>query len=202
MRQKNAALIDNILRCIDEYQSEHGVSPSTREIASMTQTDCGSISRYLKHMESEGLLVRKGTRCIETRRSKARSSSVVVPLVGRIACGEPIFAEENIEEYLPIPSEWSGADSFFFLRAQGDSMINIGIDDGDLILVRRQDYAGKGDVIVALVDDDATLKRYYPSAGKITLRPENDDLSPIEIDPTEHSFQIQGIAVSVVKSIH
>ena len=202
MRPKNKELMDAILHCIDEYQSRYGASPSTREIAEFTGSDCGSISRYLSYMEQQGLLERKGTRSIETKKSKARSGMVCVPLVGSIACGNPILADEDVEEYIPVPAEYASGEDFFFLRAKGSSMVNAGIDDGDLVLIRRQNTARKGQIIVAIIDnEEATLKRYYPEKRKVVLQPENDDFVPIEIDPHCCRFLIQGVAISVTKSI-
>ena len=121
------------------------------------------------------------------------------PILGRIACGIPKFAEENIEEYVRLPVALFGKGNFFILRAYGDSMIEAGIDDGDLVLIRQQNYADEGQIVVALMEDDATLKRYYPEPEnqRIRLHPENSRMDDIYVDYCE----IQGVAVKVLKDL-
>ena len=123
-----------------------------------------------------------------------------VPLLGAVSCGIPKFAEGNIEEYVQLPTALFGKGDFFLLRASGDSMIEAGIDDGDLILVRHQDHADPGQIVVALIgEDEATLKRFYPehSKGIIRLHPENSALDDIIVE----NCAIQGVAVHVMKSL-
>jgi len=122
-----------------------------------------------------------------------------VPLVGTIACGTPMLAEQNIESYIPISKELIGQGTFFALHAKGDSMINANIGDGDFVIVRQQNYANEGDIIVALIDEEATLKRYFldKKQQKIRLHPENDELSDMFFD----NINIQGVAVKVLKDL-
>ena len=126
-------------------------------------------------------------------------SSVRVPVLGSVSCGLPKFAEENIEEYVRLPSSLFGDGEFYFLRAKGDSMIGAGIDDGDLVLIRRQDTARPGQIAVALTDDEATLKRFYPEPQnrRIRLHPENPELEDIYVE----NCAVQGIAVKVIKNL-
>lgn len=120
-----------------------------------------------------------------------------VPVLGEVACGSPILAEENIEEYVRLPISIFGKGDFFILRARGDSMINAGIEDGDLILARKQEVAEYNQIVVALVGDEATLKRFRPQGGKIYLHAENPAYEDIVLD----SCLIQGVAVKIIKDI-
>lgn len=126
----------------------------------------------------------------------------VPPVIGTIACGTPIYAEQNIEEYVRLPASWFGSGEHYLLRAKGDSMTGIGIDNGDLVVIRYQEHAEPGEVIVALVDDDsATLKRYFPDdeTRMIRLHPENENMEDIYVEP--ESLRIQGVAVMTLKNI-
>ena len=125
--------------------------------------------------------------------------SVKVPVLGSVSCGVPKLAIENIEEYIRLPVALFGRGDFFILRANGDSMIEAGIDDGDLVLIREQNYADPGQIVVALMDDEATLKRFYPEPKKrrFRLHPENSALKNIYVK----ECIIQGIAVKVLKDL-
>ena len=122
-----------------------------------------------------------------------------LPVVGSIACGTPLLAEENIEKYLPVPNDFLGAGKFFILRANGNSMIKAGIEDGDYVIVKQQETAEIGQIIVALINDEATLKRYYIDNEKqqVRLHPENDKMK----DMYFKNVVIQGIAVKVIKDL-
>ena len=120
-------------------------------------------------------------------------------VLGNIACGLPNVAEENIEEYVSLPESLFGRGEFYILRARGESMIEAGIEDGDLVVIRKQSYANDGDIIVALVEEEATLKRMYREEnGRIILHPENKEMSDIIVD----NCIIQGIAVKVIKDLN
>ena len=121
-------------------------------------------------------------------------------VLGNIACGLPNVAEENIEEYVSLPESLFGRGEFYILRARGESMIEAGIEDGDLVVIRKQSDANDGDIIVALVEEEATLKRLYRDEenGRIILHPENKDMSDIVVD----NCIIQGIAVKVIKDLN
>ena len=128
---------------------------------------------------------------------RSASGAIKVPLVGRIACGVPDLAEENIEEYISLPESMIGEGQHFILRASGNSMIDIGIATGDLVVIRQTTCAENGQVVAALVDNEATLKRYYKEKGHIRLHPENKRMKDIIVD----DCIIQGIAVKVIKDI-
>ena len=116
------------------------------------------------------------------RSNLVRREVVNVPLLGRVAAGQPLLAVENIETYFPIPSEYVPNEETFMLRVTGESMVNAGIFDGDNILVQRQSTAGNGDMVVALIDDSATVKTFYKEDGHYRLQPENDSMEPIIVE--------------------
>ena len=199
MRSKNPAYFELLIRFIDDYIDNYGRSPSTQEIASGTGLSPATVSRYLSRMREDGIIDCSGHRNIVTKRNSAIETNAV-PVLGSVSCGIPKFAEENIEEYVKLPVSLFGKGDFFLLRASGNSMIEAGIDNGDLVLVRRQDYAAPGQIVVALMEEEATLKRYYPEPqnGYIRLHPENKDLDDIIVD---HCL-IQGVAVHVIKELN
>jgi repressor LexA len=200
MRSKNQEYFTLLERYIDTYTDSHGVSPSTREIAAGTGLSLATVSRYLSYMRENGMIDYVGQRNIITQRKRMTSTgSNKVPLLGSVSCGIPKFAEGNIEEYVQLPTALFGKGDFFLLRASGDSMIEAGIDNGDLVLVKHQDHAEPGQIVVALIgDDEATLKRFYPEPqrGIIRLHPENPSLDDIIVE----NCSIQGVAVHVMKS--
>ena len=201
MRSKNQEYFTLLERYIDTYTDSHGVSPSTREIAAGTGLSLATVSRYLSYMRENGIIDYVGQRNIITQRKRMTSTgSNKVPLLGAVSCGIPKFAEGNIEEYVQLPTALFGKGDFFLLRASGDSMIEAGIDNGDLVLIKHQDHAEPGQIVVALIgDDEATLKRFYPEPqhGIIRLHPENPALDDIIVE----NCAIQGIAVHVMKSL-
>ena len=203
MRKKNPEYFKMLEDFINEYIMTYDRSPSQREIAQGTGMSVANVSRYLSHMRDEGMIDYDGTRNIIThRKQKMSDDTICSPIVGTVACGTPIFAEQNIEEYVRLPASWFGSGEHYLLRAKGDSMTGIGIDDGDLVVIRYQDHAEPGEVIVALVDDDsATLKRYFPDDEErmIRLHPENESMEDIYVEPD--SLRIQGVAVMALKNI-
>ena len=200
MRSKNEENFEKIERFIDEYTQDNDRSPSNREIAAATSLSSATVTRYLKEMREKGILEYDGQRNITTRRKRMfNAETIEVPLLGTIACGLPKYAEEHIEEYVWLPVSIFGRDEFYLLHADGDSMIDIGIMDGDLVLVKKQNFADPGQVVVALVENEATLKRYYPDPEnhQVRLHPENSKMDDIYV----HDCVIQGVAVKVLKDI-
>ncbi len=200
MRSEKAHAIKLIEDFIDEYHDMYGSSPSIMDIEAGTGLSKSAIGRYLIYMRDNGLVEYKGRRNVTTARGqKERGQTLKVPVLGRVSCGIPRFAEENIEEYVRLPVSLFGHGEVFFLRANGDSMIEAGINDGDLVLIRHQDYAEGGQIVVALIDDEATLKRYYPEPEhrRIRLHPENHQMDDIYVD----DCIVQGVAVKVIKDI-
>ncbi len=177
-----------ILEYIKKEILNKGYPPSVREICEAVQLkSTSSVHSHLETLEKNGYIRRDPTkpRAIEITDDMfnlTRREVVNVPILGRVAAGQPILATENIENYFPIPTEFVPNQEVFMLCVKGDSMINAGIFDGDKILVRKQPDASNGDMIVALLDDSATVKTYYKENGHCSLQPENDTMEPIIVD--------------------
>lgn len=200
MRTKNNEYFKLIENYIDNYRDTNGTVPSVREIATGIGISKSTVSRYLTDMREDGIIEYSGCRNISTRKAKkTQSDTIEVPVVGLISCGLPFLAEENIDEYVHLPVSLFGSGEFFILRASGDSMIEAGICSGDLVLIRQQNYADEGQIVVALIEDDATLKRFYPEPEnhRIRLHPENCTMDDIYAD----DCMIQGVAIKVIKDL-
>jgi repressor LexA len=173
-----------IMDYIRRFTDENGYTPSVREIAQECDIkSTATVHSYLARLQDKGFL----NKTINKKRSVTigRGSSVNIPLIGTVSAGQPIFAYENYEDYYSFPAgEFKGED-LFMLRIQGTSMINAGIMDGDKIIVRRQPTAENGEIVVAMVEDSATCKRFFRSKGQIVLHPENDHLSDMIFEPGE-----------------
>ncbi len=174
-----------ILEYIKSQILNKGYPPSVRDICEAVQLkSTSSVHSHLETLEKNGYIRRDPTKpraieIIDDNFNLVRREVVNVPIVGRVAAGQPILAVENVESYFPIPMEFMPNDQCFMLTVQGESMVNAGIFDGDTILVAQQQTAKNGDIVVALVDDSATVKTYYKEEGHIRLQPENDSMVPI-----------------------
>lgn len=201
MRTKNQHLIENIIAYINEQFSLTSKAPTMREIASEFNVSSACVWKYIKEMNEKGLVSNSGEyRGIKTKKMQKTQSNVSqVAIVGSIACGSPILAEQNIEGYISVSNDFLGYGTFFVLRANGSSMINAGISDGDYVVVRQQESAEQGQIVVALIDNETTLKRYYldNKKRKVRLHPENDTMKDMYFD----HIQIQGVAVKVIKDL-
>ena len=201
MRTKNLDLMEQILKFIDNSYSINGRSPTIREIADALQISKSCVGEYLNEMERKNLVKNNGgSRGIMTMKMAKTNNSVSnLPVVGSIACGSPLLAEENIEKYLPIPTEFLGSGKYFILKASGNSMIKANIEDGDYVIIKQQEIAEVGQIIVALINDEVTLKRYYldNKRQQVRLHPENDKMN----DMYFKSIVIQGVAVKVIKDL-
>lgn len=174
--QKNPAYYVEIKNFINSYWEQNNCAPTTREIAGGTHIPRSTVGRYIAEMRDKGEIEYEGHRNFRTRELADRTVCGV-PLVGSIACGLPGLARQDIEDYVYLPQKLIGSGKFYLLRAKGDSMINIGINSGDLVLIREQPAAEYGQVVVAQVgEEDATLKTYRPDleSGIVVLHPEND----------------------------
>ena len=173
-----------ILEFIRSEIEQKGYPPSVREICSAVGLkSTSSVHAHLTQLEKKGLLRRDPTKprameVLDGPVSRGRS----VPLVGRVTAGLPILATENIEDYLGLPQSLQGRGDLFALRVQGESMIEAGIEDGDIVVLRRQETAENGEIVVAMIDDEATLKRIYYEDGHVRLQPENAAMEPIYAD--------------------
>lgn len=197
MRSKDKTLMAAIEKFVSDYTDSNGISPTMQEVADGVGSSKATVQRYITQLCDDGILDYSGYRTMTSTKTKA--AAIRVPVLGTIACGIPKFAEENIEEYVRLPVALFGKGNFFILRAYGDSMIEAGIDNGNLVLIRQQNYADEGQIVVALMEDEATLKRFYPEPKKhrIRLHPENSRMDDIYVDNCE----IQGVAVKVLKDL-
>ncbi len=177
-----------ILEYIKSEILNRGYPPAVRDICEAVHLkSTSSVHSHLETLEKNGYIRRDPTKpraieIIDDTFNLVRREVVNVPLLGRVAAGEPLLAVENIETYFPIPSEYVPNEETFMLRVTGESMVNAGVFDGDNILVQRQSTAENGDMVVALVDDSATVKTFYKEDGHYRLQPENDSMEPIIVE--------------------
>ena len=200
MRKKNPELYQAIKTYVERHYEQEGRSPTVREIEAGTGITRPTVQRYLTTMRESGEIEYNGIRGVRTMvMSKTDRETAAVAMIGTVACGTPIYAEENIQEYYRFPVALLGQGNFFLLRAKGESMINADIGDGDLVLVRQQNTAEPGQIIVALIDDEATLKRFYPEPEnqRIRLHPENETMEDIYVE----NCLVQGVAMKVLKDL-
>ena len=174
---------EKIYTYIKKVVKDKGYPPSVREICEATGLrSTSTVHAHLKRLEKKGLITRDSMkpRAISLFNDLMPAEMVSpVPIVGRVTAGVPILATENIEEYISIPNVLLGDGEHYILGVRGDSMINAGILDGDFVVVRKQQDANNGDIVVAMIDDDATVKRFYRESGHIRLQPENPSMQPI-----------------------
>lgn len=172
-----------VLTFIEKYMTENGYAPSVREICDGCNIPSTATAFYVINTLAEKGLITKCKVGQNVRRSVSiNQKAVKVPLIGTVAAGQPIFAQENYEDFFSVPSNLFGTEGLFMLTVKGNSMIKIGMFDGDKLIVRKQETAENGEIIVALVDDSATVKRFYKRDNKIILHPENDDMEDFVFD--------------------
>ena len=199
MRSKNEGLMERIIDEVDLFYNKYERTPSTRELAQKVGLSHNTVARYLREMSDRRMLEYNDGVIVTERMSKYKTASKLVPVLGSVSCGAPLLSEANIDSYVRLPDDLIGGGEYYFLRANGDSMIEAGISDGDLVLVRKTVDARDGEIVVALVDNENTLKRLYhdEKRHKIVLHPENYKYSDIIVDGCE----IQGVAVKILKDI-
>jgi repressor LexA len=199
-----------VLEFIRSFSDRHGVPPAVREIGQRFGFTARAAFDHLRALERKGMLERRVTSkrasrtlVIPRRRALHRARREGIPILGRIAAGTPILAVENREESIPLPPEWLGAhgQDVFALRVRGDSMIGAHIVEGDLVLVRKQDSATPGDIVVAMLDGEATVKRFARDGKAVLLRPEHPTLLPIVVGPDRQDVQILGKVIGVLRSL-
>ena len=194
-----------ILDYIKNEILNRGFPPAVREICeAVLLKSTSSVHSHLEALEKNGYIRRDATKpraieILDDQFNLVRREVVNVPLVGTVAAGQPILAVENVEGYFPIPSEFMPNAQSFMLKVKGDSMINAGIFDGDQVLVKQQSSAENGDMVVALVEDAATVKTFYKEDGYYRLQPENDDMDPILV---HGNLQILGKVFGVFRFYH
>ena len=177
-----------ILEVIKAEILNRGYPPTVRELCDACNLkSTSSVHSHLETLEKNGYIRRdpskpRAIEIVDDSFNMVRREVVNVPVIGKVAAGQPLLAIQNISEYFPIPAEHMPNAQSFMLRVQGESMINAGILDGDTIIVKQQDTAKNGDMVVALVDDSATVKTFYKEDGHIRLQPENDNMDPIIVE--------------------
>ena len=188
-----------ILEYIKQEILDRGYPPAVREICEAVDLkSTSSVHAHLSTLEKNGYIRRDPTkpRAIEIcddNFQMVRTEMVSLPVIGTVAAGQPILAEENIESYFPVPAEILPQGESFILKVKGDSMINVGIFSGDQIFVQSCNTARNGDTVVALVDDSATVKTFYKENGYIRLQPENDSMDPIIVDDCQIIGKVYGV---------
>ena len=199
MRSKSLELMNEIKNFVEEFYLSHYQSPTMAQIAGELGIARSTAYKYLVEMDEKGMVEYDG-RTISTERIKHSNPKLIrAAVLGNISCGLPNLSEANIEEYVSLPEALFGKGEFYLLRARGESMIEAGIDDGDLVVIRKQSAAEEGEIIVALVDDETTLKRFFKDdeKKKVILHPENKIMKDIVVD----DCIIQGVAVKVIKDL-
>ena len=194
-----------ILEYIKNEIINRGFPPTVRDICdAVNLKSTSSVHSHLETLERNGYIRRDPTKpraieIVDDNFNLARRELVNVPVVGRVAAGEPILAVENVENYFPIPAEFMPNSQTFMLNVKGESMVNAGILDGDQILVQQQSTAENGEIVVALIDDSATVKTFYKEDGYYRLQPENDAMEPIIV---QGELQILGKVIGVFRFFH
>jgi repressor LexA len=196
-----------VLGFIRTFSQRHGVPPTVREIGDRFRVTPRAAFDHLRALERKGYL-RRRTASGRTSRALTLAERPTVgvreiPILGRIAAGVPLASEENREGTLPVAPEWFAGkgDEMFSLRVRGESMVGAHIVEGDVVVVRRQDHAQPGDIVVALVDGEATVKRFGKDGGAVVLRPENPTMSPLVIRPGDGEVRILGKVVGLVRGV-
>jgi repressor LexA len=204
LTERQQEIMDFILKEV----KKKGYPPSVREIGeAVGLSSSSSVHAQLEKLEQQGYLRRDPTkpRAIEVLYGGSDSyhdhlfkDMINVPIVGAVTAGEPILAEQNIQDYFPIPKDFTRTEDVFMLRVKGESMIKAGIFDGDLVIVNRDTTAINGEIVVALLDDHATVKRFYKEQNHIRLQPENEQYEPI----IANDVQILGKVIGLVRKFH
>ena len=186
---------ESVFSYIQKYMAENGYAPCVREIcAACNIKSTATVFNIINRLKERGLLEKSD---VKRRAISLKSKSISVPLVGTVAAGQPIFAAENYEDYFSLPENFFSGENLFMLNVQGSSMIKIGMFDGDKVVVRKQESADNGDIVVTLIDESATVKRFFKRDGKIILHPENDEMN----DFIFNEVQILGKVVGLIRNL-
>lgn len=199
MRQKDPKLMRRIRSFTDEFYKDAGRFPSTTEIAACVGVSRGTAYRYLIAMDEQGMISYDGGEIITQKIACLRSSQIAEVYTGSIPCGTPESVEATIADYVSLPTSIFGSGEMYVLRTRGDSMIDAGIDDGDLVVVKKQNSAKIRDIVVALHNNENTLKTLWfnKETKRYILHPENKSMEDIEVD----NLLIQGVAKYIIKSL-
>ena len=207
MRKEITETQKKVFRSITDFVEERGFPPTIREIMSlMGYSSVNNVQRILSVLEKNGYInrnLRGGARCIEVVERPASSIEDIkkIPILGRVAAGTPLFAEQNVEGFMTFNPQLTGIDADFILRISGDSMRDAYINNNDLIFVRKMNFPNNNDIIVALLDEEATVKRFFKEQDHIRLQPENPDYKPIIINKNDLYFKILGKVIAIIHKI-
>ena len=194
--KRNIDKSEQVFEYIKSYITQYGYAPTVRDICkSCDLKSTATAFTYINELVKRGVLNK--VNCKNRAVSLKQGSIKTVPLVGTVAAGQPIFATENYEDFYSIPGNFFAGEDLFMLTVSGDSMINIGMFDGDKIVVKKQENADNGDIVVALVEESATVKRFFKRDGKIILHPENDTMPDFVFE----NVAIIGKVVGLLRSI-
>ncbi|MBR2874796.1 MAG: transcriptional repressor LexA [Clostridia bacterium] len=185
MRKMSEELLNNIKDFIEDFVAENGYPPSVRDISSsLNIKSTATVYKYLGKLNDLGIISKENnkTRALKVSSAVNKGDFSSVPLVGKIAAGEPITAIENIEDNFLLPNKMFPSDELFMLKVVGDSMIDVGILNGDMVVMQKTETCENGDIVAALIDDSATVKRFYKEKNKIRLHPENKNLDDIIVE--------------------
>lgn len=188
--------LNSVYKFTSDYINDNGFPPSVREICSkLNIKSTATAYSYIEKLRKKGLIDKSPMKKRALKLSRpVLSNQGQIPLIGTVRAGTPIFAVENLDGYYPLPPDFIGfKDDFFALRVSGDSMINAGIYDKDVIIVKKQNCAENGEIVVALVDDSATVKRFYLEKDKIVLHPENDEMEDLIFDDAKILGIVKGL---------
>ena len=194
----------DILTFIQRHSDAHGYPPSVREIGqALGLTSSSTVHSHLSALEKKGYLRRDPSkpRALEILKDEHEIPAkkvISLPVVGQVTAGLPILAQQNIEDYFPLPQEFVRSDECFILKVRGDSMVDAGIFDGDMLVVRKQQTAKDRDIVVARMEDEATVKRFFREDGRIRLQPENPRMEPI----FTRDVAIEGVALAVIHRLN
>lgn len=195
MKILNERKLAELLEFINKYQTQNGKSPSYRTIMkTMRFTNLASVFRYVGRLEADGKIQKNDFGGIKISRRLNPDRTIIAPLLGTVTCGQPILAVENIEGTYSLPADIFGTGETFLLHAKGQSMIDAGIKDKDILVVRKCQNADYGDIVVALIDEEATVKRFFKKRNRIVLHPENKEYKDIIVD----NVQILGKVISCI----
>ncbi len=195
--------LQELMQYLDSFVSENGYPPSVREICrDLNLHSTATAFNYLEKLKKRGLINKSDSKnraigLCRTPNQTAEARVPTAPLLGEVACGSPMFAQENIEEYYPLPPQFKSGENVFLLRARGESMVDAGIFSGDKLICKKQETANDGDIVVALLDDSATVKRFYKKSDYVILHPENKDYSDIMV----RNVQILGKVVGLYRNL-
>ena len=190
--------IERVYNFIVDFNVKNGYNPSVREICKATGlSSTSTIAYYLDKLEKDGKIKRSGNKnrameILDKPQTKIEEF-VNIPLIGQIAAGKPILAVENLEDNFKIPQNLFHGDDLFMLKIKGESMINVGINNGDLVIIKKQNNAENGEIVAALIDDSATVKRFYKENNGFRLQPENDSMEPIYVNEVDIIGKVVGL---------